>query len=68
MAGTVDLLQRCYGGVEVRPDFLSVRPALPDALSGMSFTIEYVVQREILLIPGERLARAIDLRRSPVWR
>jgi alpha,alpha-trehalase len=97
MAGTVDLLQRCYGGVEVRPDFLSVRPALPDALSGMSFTIEYVGQRidvsisadevslyadpggrtpirmaidgeEMLLMPGERLARAIDLRRSPVWR
>jgi alpha,alpha-trehalase len=94
MAGTVDLLQRCYGGVEVRQDFLSVRPALPDELSAMSFTIEYVGQRvdisikadrvslhadpggrtpirmavdgeEILLMPGERLERAIELRRSP---
>jgi trehalose/maltose hydrolase-like predicted phosphorylase len=94
MAGTVDLLQRCYGGVEVRPEFLSLRPAVPDPLSGMSFTIEYVGQRvdisiraggvslhadpggrtpvrmaidgeEILLMPGERLERAIDLRRSP---
>jgi hypothetical protein len=45
MAGTADLLQRCYGGVQVRPDYLSVRPALPEALAGMAFTIEYRGQR-----------------------
>jgi trehalose/maltose hydrolase-like predicted phosphorylase len=94
MAGTADLLQRCYGGVQVRPDYLSVRPALPEALAGMAFTIEYRGQRihlsikpdgvslyappggrtpirmtidgqETLLEPGQRLERAIDLRRSP---
>jgi trehalose/maltose hydrolase-like predicted phosphorylase len=94
MAGTVDLLQRCYAGVEVRPDFLAVRPALPDALTRMNFTIEYRGQRihisikpdgvslyappggrtqiriaidgeEIRLVPGERIKRTIDLRRSP---
>lgn len=94
MAGTVDLLQRCYAGVEVWPDFLAVRPALPDALTRMSFTIEYRGQRihisikpdgvslyappsgraatriaidgeETLLVPGDRVERAIDLRRSP---
>jgi trehalose/maltose hydrolase-like predicted phosphorylase len=94
MAGTADLVQRCYAGVEVRPDYLSVRPALPEALAGMNFTIDYLGQRihisvrpdgvalyappggrtpirltidgaAALLLPGQRLARAIDLRRSP---
>lgn len=94
MAGTADLIQRCYGGVEVWPDHLSVRPALPEALPGMSFTIDYLGQRihisikadgvslyalpggrtpipvtvdgeQALLLPGRRLVRAIDLRRSP---
>lgn len=94
MAGTVDLLQRCYGGAQVGPDYLSVRPALPEALAGMGFTIAYRGQRihisikpdgvslyappggrtpirmtidgqEVLLLPGQRLQRAIDMRRSP---
>jgi trehalose/maltose hydrolase-like predicted phosphorylase len=77
----------------VQPDYLSVRPALPEALTGMGFAIEYRAQRihisiesdgvslyappggrtpirmtidgeEVLLVPGQRLDRAIDLRRS----
>jgi trehalose/maltose hydrolase-like predicted phosphorylase len=32
MAGTLDLLQRCYTGLEVRGDGLRFAPELPDEL------------------------------------
>lgn len=45
MAGTVDLVQRCYGGIEPRDDVLFLNPALPDQLHELSFTIRYRSQR-----------------------
>lgn len=41
MAGTVDLLQRCYTGLELRGDCLRFRPALPDELRRLSFQLRY---------------------------
>jgi trehalose/maltose hydrolase-like predicted phosphorylase len=41
MAGTVDLLQRAYTGLETRADMLGFEPYLPDALSGMRFRLRY---------------------------
>jgi trehalose/maltose hydrolase-like predicted phosphorylase len=41
MAGTVDLIQRCYGGIETRNDMLHVNPCLPDEVHTMSFAINY---------------------------
>jgi len=41
MAGTVDLMQRCYTGIEVRDDILWVNPRLPSELSALSCRIRY---------------------------
>jgi trehalose/maltose hydrolase-like predicted phosphorylase len=39
MAGTVDLLQRCYSGVEFREQRLHINPRLPDELKRLRFEI-----------------------------
>lgn len=41
MAGTVDLLQRGYLGIETRGGILHFNPALPDEVSRLSVTIRY---------------------------
>ena len=41
MAGTVDLLQRCYTGLELRHGQLRFRPRLPDELRRLSFELRY---------------------------
>jgi trehalose/maltose hydrolase-like predicted phosphorylase len=41
MAGTVDLLQRCYTGLELRSNELRFNPVLPDELDRLSFRIRY---------------------------
>lgn len=39
MAGTVDLLQRCYTGLELREGRLIFNPTLPEALSRLAFRL-----------------------------
>ena len=41
MAGTVDLLQRCYTGLELRGNALHFHPVLPDELDHLSFQLRY---------------------------
>jgi trehalose/maltose hydrolase-like predicted phosphorylase len=41
MAGTVDLVQRCFSGIEINEDVLSFNPALPDALKEIRFRMRY---------------------------
>jgi trehalose/maltose hydrolase-like predicted phosphorylase len=41
MAGTLDLLQRCYTGLEVREDALWLNPELPTGLKRLVFSILY---------------------------
>ena len=41
MAGTVDLLQRCYTGIELRDDVLRLHPVLPVELGSLAFSIRY---------------------------
>jgi alpha,alpha-trehalase len=41
MAGTVDLMQRCYSGLETRQDTLWFNPALPEEVKSLAFTILY---------------------------
>jgi trehalose/maltose hydrolase-like predicted phosphorylase len=47
MAGTVDLLQRAFTGLETREDVLSLDPALPEALKAMRFRVRYRGHREV---------------------
>ncbi len=41
MAGTVDLLQRCYTGLELRHDVLAFDPVIPPDLGSLAFGIRY---------------------------
>jgi alpha,alpha-trehalase len=41
MAGTVDIVQRCYTGMEVRDDVLWLNPALPDVMSHLELRLRY---------------------------
>ena len=41
MAGAVDLLQRCYTGIELRDDVLRLHPVLPLELGLPAFSIRY---------------------------
>jgi len=41
MAGTVDLVLRCFTGLETRDDALWLHPVLPPELPGVEFTIVY---------------------------
>ncbi|MEV6156611.1 pyridoxamine 5'-phosphate oxidase family protein [Nonomuraea sp. NPDC052129] len=41
MAGTLDILQRCYLGLEIHPDGLHLNPLLPDRLAALSLPIRY---------------------------
>jgi alpha,alpha-trehalase len=53
MAGTVDLLQRCYTGIELRGDVLWLRPRLPKPLRRLRLFVRYRGQSLALeLMPG----------------
>jgi alpha,alpha-trehalase len=41
MAGTVDLVQRCYGGIETRDDVLWLNPRLPMELPRVDLSVRY---------------------------
>jgi trehalose/maltose hydrolase-like predicted phosphorylase len=56
MAGTVDLLERAFTGLETRGDALGLDPYLPDALTGMSFGLRYRGHPEVeVTITHDRL-------------
>lgn len=41
MAGTLDIIQRCYPGLEIREDTLWFNPHLPSDVSSISFHVRY---------------------------
>lgn len=41
MAGTVDILQRCYTGIEYHDDVLYLHPSIPQGLPKLSMRIKY---------------------------
>ncbi|MET0764212.1 MAG: glycosyl hydrolase family 65 protein [Blastococcus sp.] len=47
MAGTVDLLQRAFTGLETRGDAIGFDPYLPDALTSMRFGVRYRQHPEV---------------------
>jgi trehalose/maltose hydrolase-like predicted phosphorylase len=57
MAGTVDLLQRCYAGVELRAGELWFNPSLPHQLDRLGFQLRY--QGHALLVDISRDALAV---------
>jgi len=65
MAGTVDLVQRCYGGVEVRDDTLVIDPSLPDDIRALSLAIHYRGQRMQLEIRPDGVSLRSHPRSAP---
>jgi trehalose/maltose hydrolase-like predicted phosphorylase len=67
MAGTLDLLERGFTGLETREDLLGFDPFLPDALSRMRFRLRYrrhteievVVDHETLTIGGTAIRSTV---------
>ena len=55
MAGTVDLVQRCYGGVDAHHGVLWLNPALPEELSRLRFAVHYRGHRVAVDITAHRL-------------
>jgi trehalose/maltose hydrolase-like predicted phosphorylase len=62
MAGSVDLLQRCFAGVETRDDVLWVEPHWPEELGALEFSIRYRGHAVVLRIVGRtvRLTAAAE--------
>nr|WP_295540298.1 glycosyl hydrolase family 65 protein [uncultured Thiohalocapsa sp.] len=55
MAGTVDLMQRCYTGIEVRDEQLWLNPLLPDELTSLRIRLRYRGQTLALHITHEAI-------------
>ena len=53
MAGTVDLLQRCFSGLELRGEQLHLDPYWPEPLSTLEFSIWYRDHRLTVRISGK---------------
>jgi alpha,alpha-trehalase len=56
MAGTVDLIQRCYTGIETRQNKLQLNPYLPNDLKEIQFDVLYRQHWVNILITSNRLA------------
>lgn len=67
MAGTADILQRCYTGLESRGDALWLNPLLPDALTELDFDLRYRGHWLQCHVSAERLVvRALPSAAPPV--
>ncbi len=58
MAGTIDIVQRCYTGLETRADTLRFAPRLPDEIKRLSFGFDYRGQHIDATITADRIALA----------
>lgn len=56
MAGTVDLAQRCFTGIETRDDVLVVDPVIPPEMTALRFTLTYRGCRIALEATASRVA------------
>jgi trehalose/maltose hydrolase-like predicted phosphorylase len=65
MAGTVDLIQRCHSGLEMRDDVLWFNPVLPEELSGVRLRLHYRRHWLSVSITDEKLTVSFDRGRSP---
>jgi trehalose/maltose hydrolase-like predicted phosphorylase len=63
MAGTLDLAQRCYTGLELRDGVLRIAPMLPPGLPGLAMELEYRGHSGLRLSTDDTGVR-LDLPRS----
>ena len=65
MAGSIDLLQRCFTGLETRSDRLILNPMWPESLGALRMPIHYRGYRLHLTIIGRSLELSIDPTDNP---
>jgi trehalose/maltose hydrolase-like predicted phosphorylase len=58
MAGTLDLMQRCYAGTHVRDDVLYFDPQLPSRLGSLSFSAQFRETPIQVTLTADRLTLA----------
>ncbi len=63
MAGTIDILGRCYTGLEVRADSLWLNPRLPRELDRLAFALQY--RGHLLHIEIDHHEARVDARGGP---
>ncbi|MGW5922262.1 beta-phosphoglucomutase family hydrolase [Nocardia fluminea] len=56
MAGTADMVLRCYSGIETRDDMLRLHPVLPAELDSAEFTISYRGQPITVTVSHSRVS------------
>jgi trehalose/maltose hydrolase-like predicted phosphorylase len=59
MAGTLDVLQRCYAGSHIRDEVLYFDPQLPSGLGGLSFPMQFRGTPILVTLSGGRLTLAV---------
>lgn len=60
MAGSIDLLQRCFTGLEIRADRLILNPMWPESLGALRMPIYYRGHRLHLTITGRTAEVSVD--------
>ena len=60
MAGSVDVLQRCFAGVEIRGETLRLNPNWPEELGVLEFTMRYRGHIRTLRITGKQIRVSAD--------
>jgi len=55
MAGTADMIMRCYGGLETRDDMLRLHPVLPTELHEAEFTVSFRGQPVTIVLTHTRV-------------
>jgi trehalose/maltose hydrolase-like predicted phosphorylase len=61
MAGTLDLVQRCYTGLETREDVLRLHPSIPDELGSLAYDIRYRGQLVTLEMSPRHVRVGVDI-------
>ncbi|MBY0442609.1 MAG: haloacid dehalogenase [Mycobacteriaceae bacterium] len=64
MAGSVDLLQRCFTGLEFRADRVVLNPLWPEELGELSFSLRYRGHRLHLQVSGRQARISSDSEQS----
>lgn len=65
MAGSVDLLQRCFTGLEIRHDRLIFCPSWPESLGALAFPMIYRGHRLAVRVSGDGVEVSSDPGTSP---
>ena len=65
MAGTIDLVQRCYTGLELRGDVLRLNPAIPPDMEHLALGLRYRAHTVRLHITNHAVQVAVDPGHEP---